>query len=113
MPNAVLAPPDQPPLSTSVRLDDPLLDVIRRAITAYLKYGEDPSVMPTVDHSTIEQHDGLYYVVLRASDPSMPPLKVYRLYADLRLKGLYRLPSAIKREIEDAETRQHRARRSA
>lgn len=103
MPNAVLAPPGQLPLSTSVRLDDPAKDVIRRAVMSYLKFGGDPSVMPSGTRSTIEQHGGLYYVVLRAENPVLPPLEVYRLFNDLSLKIMHRYPRAIKNEIENAE----------
>ena len=68
----------------------------------YLKDGNDPRTLPTVAASTIEQHDGLYYVVLRASK-DQPPLKTYRLFENLSLKGLYRLPPAIKAETQNAE----------
>jgi hypothetical protein len=102
MTNAILAPPGQSPLSTSPRLDDPTLDVLRRSFIQYLKDGNDPRTLPTVMASTIEEHDSLYYVVLRV-DTDHPPLKVYRLFNDLSLKGLYRLPAALKAETENAE----------
>jgi hypothetical protein len=102
MTDAILAPPSMPPLSTSARLDDPSLDVMRRAFMQYLKDGNDPRLLPTVAASTIEQHGDLHYVVLRA-DNEHPPLKVYRLFDNLSLKGLYRLPPALKAETENAE----------
>ena len=98
------------PTSFSPRLEDATLDVFRRAIQQYLKDGNDPRLLPTVGASTIEQHDGRYYVVLRAADRAIAPLKVYRLFNDHSLKGLYRVPPAIKAEIEHSE---NAARKSA
>src|SRR5580765_5143509 len=103
MPNAVLAPPGQPSLSTGVRLDDPAKDVLRRAITSYLKFGGDPSCRPSYDRSKIEQHGDLYYVVVRSEDTRLPPLKVYRLFNDLSLKVMHRLPRTLKNEVQRAE----------
>ena len=90
----VLAPNPQSP-----RLSDPALDVMRRAIAQYLKDGNDPRVLPSVAASTILEHEGLYYVVLRAQ-PGAEPLKVYRLFNDAKrsLKGLNRVP----REVREA-----------
>jgi hypothetical protein len=91
-----------PVSALSPRLDDPSLDVMRRAIMQYLRDGNDPRVLPMVSESSIEEYGGLNYVVLR-SRRGLPPLKVYRLFDDKALKGLYRLPPPIKAEYENAE----------
>ena len=92
------------PVSTlSPRLEDGTLDVYRRAFAQTLKEGLDPRFMPDFERSSIEQHDGLYYVVVRTRDERVPPLKVFRLFDDHSLKGLYRYPRAIKAEFENAE----------
>ena len=94
--------------SNQPRLDDPL-DVMRRAFAQSYRSGLDPRVALSYERSSIEQHDvpggsGLFYVVVRASDPSLPPQDVYRLYPDLRIVAIRRnFPSAIKAEIEQAE----------
>lgn len=98
MPTSLLSP----------RLEDPALDVMRRAIMQYLKDGNDPRVLPTVEASSIEEYDGLYYVLLRSRE-GLPPLKIYRLFNDRTLKGLQfsgKLPMPIKVEIENARLMQ-------
>ena len=78
------------------------MDVMRRAIMQYLKDGNDPRVLPNVRESSVEEIDRLYYVVLRHKRGE-PPLKVYRLFNDRSLKGLYRLPPQIKAEYEQPD----------
>ena len=53
------------------------MDVVRRGFMQFLKDGNDPrEVMPeAVKASTIEQHAGLYYLVLRPR-AGFPPVKV-------------------------------------
>ena len=92
-PTIVLAPNPQSP-----RLDDPVLDVMRRAIAQFLKDGNDPRVLPSVAASDIVELEGLYYVVLRNA-PHEEPLKVYRLFGDRSLKGLNRIPRALREMV--------------
>lgn len=75
---------------------------MRRAFMQYLRDGNDPRVLPSVAESSIEEYGGLYYVVLRDKRGRVP-LKVYRLFDNRALKGLYRLPPPIKAEYENAE----------
>lgn len=92
-----------PPLSTSPRLDDPNLDVMRRAFAQTLKSGLDPRIMLSFERSSIEKHDGLYYVVVRPHDPSLPPQEVFRLKPNYSIVALHRYPRPIRDEIENAE----------
>ena len=82
------------------------MDVLRRALMQYLKDGNDPRdiALEAVQRSTIEQHGGLYYVIVRGRS-DLPPLKVYRLVDDAArsLKGLERPPRPIKDKIENEE----------
>lgn len=79
------------------------MDVVRRGFMQFLKDGNDPrEVMPeAVKASTIEQHAGLYYLVLRPR-AGFPPVKVYRVDDDRSLKGLARWPRSIRDEAENA-----------
>lgn len=115
MPSEILPHTEALPLSTSPRLDDPNLDVMRRAFAQTLKSGLDPRVMLSFDRSTIERHGGLYYVVVRPHDPSLPPQDVYRLKPDYSIVAIKRhYPRPIKDEIEQAELlMQARRKRSA
>ena len=103
MTQVLLAHANGPPLSTSRRLDDPTMDVFRRAFVAYLEAPGDPRTMPGMGRSRIEEYGGLFYVVCRPDDPELPPVAVFRLFNDLSLKGLNRYPRAIRDEIETTE----------
>jgi hypothetical protein len=76
---------------------------MRRAFAQVLKDGHDPRVMLSFSRSTIEEHNSLWYVVVRAHDEHIPPIAVYRLFNDFSLKGLNRYPRPIRDEIENAE----------
>lgn len=91
------------PNPQSPRLDDPALDVMRRAFAQYLHGGGDPRVLPSVEASAIVEHDGLFYVAVR-DRPGAEPLVIFRLFDDVNrsLKGLVRVPPAAREAIADA-----------